>query len=89
MLVNKPHSDGGSIKDTRSDGEKLLNEPAGQVLVDHVVQNVARSPEGLSRMVLPCTADVPIRQPQKCRQCIRFYDRRFACLHLAVEEPPG
>lgn len=35
-----------------------------------------------NRTTLACTADVPIRQPQKCRQCIRFYDPRFECRHL-------
>lgn len=31
------------------------------------------------RLMLACTAGVPKEQPQKCLQCVRFYDQRFGC----------
>jgi len=39
------------------------------------------------RRLLACNADVPIKQPQKCRQCIRSYDRRFSCPYLRTLPP--
>ena len=36
-------------------------------------------PVEFSRLMLACTAGVPTEQPQKCQQCVRFYDPLFAC----------
>ena len=42
----------------------------------------------VSRVGQACTADVPIKQPQKCHQCVRFFDRWLFCYYLKQMEPP-
>lgn len=42
-----------------------------------------------TRLARECNVDVPKVQPQKCRQCVRFYDRHFFCHHLEKRAPPG
>gem|GEM_PF-5060133 len=36
----------------------------------------------LNRLLLACSAAVPITQPQKCQQCVRFHFPEFLCQHL-------
>ena len=42
-----------------------------------------RKGPGFKHLLPACSAVVPIKQPQKCQQCVRFHFPEFLCQHLS------
>jgi len=48
------------------------------------VADIGPPPKHLfSRIIVQCSADVPIKQQNVCRGCIRFHQRQFPCAFLS------